>query len=376
MKKTGAQIFIESLRMEGVDTIFCYPGGATLYITDELHHASDINQIIVRHEQGAVHASDGYARASGKVGVSLVTSGPGATNTVTGIATAYMDSIPLVIFSCQVNTMLIGNDAFQEADIIGITRPCTKHSYLVRDVNDLAKIIKEAFYIAKSGRPGPVLVDIPKDVSANIAEFKYPDKVAIRSYQPTYAGHTGQIKKAIKLIASSKRPVLYTGGGIISSGASAELLKFAERLSIPVTNTLMGLGGFPGNNPLFLGMLGMHGTYAANMAITDSDIIIAIGARFDDRATGKVDEFALHARVIHVDIDPTSISKNIKVDIPIVGDSRYVLKKMLEFIEEDKESLKDYPAAISEWTKQIQKWQKEYPLTYVKDGTLKPQYVI
>jgi acetolactate synthase-1/2/3 large subunit len=362
--------------MEGVDTIFCYPGGATLYITDELHHASDINQIIVRHEQGAVHASDGYARASGKVGVSLVTSGPGATNTVTGIATAYMDSIPLVIFSCQVNTMLIGNDAFQEADIIGITRPCTKHSYLVRDVNDLAKIIKEAFYIAKSGRPGPVLVDIPKDVSANIAEFKYPDKVAIRSYQPTYAGHTGQIKKAIKLIASSKRPVLYTGGGIISSGASAELLKFAERLSIPVTNTLMGLGGFPGNNPLFLGMLGMHGTYAANMAITDSDIIIAIGARFDDRATGKVDEFALHARVIHVDIDPTSISKNIKVDIPIVGDSRYVLKKMLEFIEEDKESLKDYPAAISEWTKQIQKWQKEYPLTYVKDGTLKPQYVI
>jgi acetolactate synthase-1/2/3 large subunit len=376
LKKTGAQIFIESLRMEGVDTIFCYPGGATLYITDELHHASDINQIIVRHEQGAVHASDGYARASGKVGVSLVTSGPGATNTVTGIATAYMDSIPLVIFSCQVNTMLIGNDAFQEADIIGITRPCTKHSYLVRDVNDLAKIIKEAFYIAKSGRPGPVLVDIPKDVSANIAEFKYPDKVAIRSYQPTYAGHTGQIKKAIKLIASSKRPVLYTGGGIISSGASAELLKFAERLSIPVTNTLMGLGGFPGNNPLFLGMLGMHGTYAANMAITDSDIIIAIGARFDDRATGKVDEFALHARVIHVDIDPTSISKNIKVDIPIVGDSRYVLKKMLEFIEEDKESLKDYPAAISEWTKQIQKWQKEYPLTYVKDGTLKPQYVI
>jgi acetolactate synthase I/II/III large subunit len=376
LKKTGAQILIESLRMEGVDTIFCYPGGATLYITDELHHASDLKQIIVRHEQGAVHASDGYARASGKVGVSLVTSGPGATNTVTGIATAYMDSIPLVIFSCQVNTMLIGNDAFQEADIIGITRPCTKHSYLVRDVNDLARIIKEAFYIAKSGRPGPVLVDIPKDVSANIGEFKYPDKVAIRSYQPTYAGHAGQIKKAIKLITSSKRPILYTGGGIISSGASAELLKFAEKLSIPVTNTLMGLGGFPGNNPLFLGMLGMHGTYAANMAIMGSDVIIAIGARFDDRATGKVDEFASHAKVIHVDIDPTSISKNIKVDIPIVGDSRYVLKKMLDFIEEDKEGLKDYPAAISEWTKKIQKWQKDYPLTYVKDGTLKPQYVI
>lgn len=376
MKKTGAQILIESVRMEGVDTIFCYPGGATLYITDALYDASDIKQIVVRHEQGAVHASDGYARASGKVGVSLVTSGPGATNTVTGIATAYMDSIPLVIFSCQVNTMLIGNDAFQEADIIGITRPCTKHSYLVRDANDLARIIKEAFYIAKSGRPGPVLVDIPKDVTANMGEFKYPDKVSIRSYKPTYIGHAGQIKKAIKLIASSKRPVLYTGGGIISSGASAELIKFAEKLSIPVTNTLMGLGGFPGNNPLFLGMLGMHGTYAANMAITESDVVIAVGSRFDDRATGKVDEFAAHAKIIHIDIDPTSISKNIKVDIPIVGDSRHVLKKMLEFIEEEKEGLKDYPAAISEWTQRTKKWQKEYPLTYIKDGTLKPQYVI
>ncbi len=376
MKKTGAQIFIESLRMEGVDTLFCYPGGATLYITDALYNASDIKQIVVRHEQGAVHASDGYARASGKVGVSLVTSGPGATNTVTGIATAYMDSIPLVIFSCQVNTMLIGNDAFQEADIIGITRPCTKHSYLVRDVNDLSRIIKEAFYIAKSGRPGPVLVDIPKDVTANMGEFKYTDKVSIRSYKPTYIGHTGQIKKAIKLIASSKRPVLYTGGGIISSGASSELIKLAEKLSIPVTNTLMGLGGFPGNNPLFLGMLGMHGTYAANMAITESDLVIAVGARFDDRATGKVDEFASHAKIVHIDIDPTSISKNIKVDIPIVGDSRHVLKKMLEFIEEDKDGLKDYPAAISEWTERTKKWQKEYPLTYIKDGTLKPQYVI
>ena len=266
--------------------------------------------------------SDGYSRASGKVGVSLVTSGPGATNTVTGIATAYMDSIPLVIFSCQVNTALIGNDAFQEADIVGITRPCTKHSYLVKDPKDLARIIKEAFHIARSGRPGPVLVDIPKDVSASIAEFKYPDKVTIRSYQPTYAGHLGQIKKAMRLIANSKRPVLYTGGGIISSGAAGELLHFAEKLSIPVTNTLMGLGGIPGNHPLFLGMLGMHGTYAANMAITESDLIIAMGARFDDRATGKTDEFAPHAKIIHVDIDPTSISKNIKVDIPIVGDTK------------------------------------------------------
>ena len=375
MKKTGAQIFVESLKMEGVDTIFCYPGGATLNITDAFHY-SDIKQIVVRHEQGAVHASDGYARASGRVGVSLVTSGPGATNTVTGIATAYMDSIPIVIFSCQVNTMLIGNDAFQEADIVGITRPCTKHSYLVKDVKDLARIVKEAFYIAKSGRPGPVLVDIPKDVSAALWEFKYPEKVYIRSYQPTYIGHPGQIKRAMKLIASSKRPVLYTGGGIISSGASIELIKFAEALSIPVTNTLMGLGGFPGNHPLFLGMLGMHGTYAANMAITSSDVIIAMGARFDDRATGKVDEFAPHAKIIHVDIDPTSISKNIRVDVPIVGDTKNVLKKMIEIVEDDKETFRDYPDTISEWTKELTRWKKEYPLTYVRNGTLKPQYVI
>jgi acetolactate synthase I/II/III large subunit len=362
--------------MEGVDTIFCYPGGATLNVTDALHHASDIKQIVVRHEQGAVHASDGYARASGRIGVSLVTSGPGATNTVTGIATAYMDSIPLVILSCQVNSALIGNDAFQEADIIGITRPCTKHSYLVKDVKDLARIIKEAFYIAKSGRPGPVLVDIPKDVSAASAEFKYPDKVSIRSYQPTYVGHTGQIKKAMKLVAASKRPVLYAGGGIISSGASAELTKFAEKLSIPVTNTLMGLGGFPGNNPLFLGMLGMHGTYAANMAIIESDLVIAIGSRFDDRATGKVDEFASHAKIIHIDIDPTSISKNIKVDIPIVGDSKNVLKKMLEITDEEVEDFRAYPASINQWLGQIQKWKDEYPLTYARNGMLKPQYVI
>jgi len=375
LKKTGAQIFVESLKMEGVDTIFCYPGGATLNITDALHY-SDIHQVVVRHEQAAVHAADGYSRASGRVGVSLVTSGPGATNTVTGIATAYMDSIPLVIFSCQVNTMLIGNDAFQEADIVGITRPCTKHNYLVKDVKDLARIIKEAFFIARSGRPGPVLVDIPKDVSAASCDFKYPDKVFIRSYQPTYIGHPGQIKRALKTIAVSKKPVLYTGGGIISSGASEELLKFAEKLSIPVTNTLMGLGGFPGDHPLFIGMLGMHGTYAANMAITESDLIIAIGSRFDDRATGKVDEFAPHAKIIHIDIDPTSISKNIKVDIPIVGDSKNVLKKMLEFLDANKEDFKNYHSNISEWLQKVNKWKNDYPLTYVKNGTLKPQYVI
>lgn len=362
--------------MEGVENIFCYPGGATLNITDALTDHSEIHQIVVRHEQGAVHASDGFARASGKVGVSLVTSGPGATNTVTGIATAYMDSIPLVIFTCQVNTMLIGNDAFQEADIVGITRPCTKHSYLVKDVKDLARIIKEAFYIARSGRPGPVLVDIPKDVSSAVCDFKYPEKIHIRSYQPTYVGHLGQIKKAMKQIAASKKPVLYTGGGIITSGASAELLKLAEQLSIPVVNTLMGLGGFPGNHKLFLGMLGMHGTYAANMAITSSDLIIAIGARFDDRATGKVDEFAPHAKIIHVDIDPTSISKNIKVDIPIVGDSKNVLKKMVEIVDEEKEEFKVYKASIAPWLSETEQWKKDFPLTYVRNGTLKPQYVI
>jgi acetolactate synthase I/II/III large subunit len=376
LKKTGAQIFVESLKLEGVENIFCYPGGATLNITDAMTDHSDIHQIVVRHEQGAVHASDGFARASGKVGVSLVTSGPGATNTVTGIATAYMDSIPLVIFTCQVNTMLIGNDAFQEADIVGITRPCTKHSYLVRDVKDLARIIKEAFYIARSGRPGPVLVDIPKDVSSALCEFKYPEKVHIRSYQPTYVGHVGQIKKAMKQIAASKKPVLYTGGGIITSGASAELLKLAENLSIPVVNTLMGLGGFPGNHKLFLGMLGMHGTYAANMAITSADLIIAIGARFDDRATGKVDEFASHAKIIHVDIDPTSISKNIKVDIPIVGDSKNVIKKMVEIVDEEKEEFKAYRTSIGHWVNEAEQWKKSFPLTYVRNGALKPQYVI
>ena len=376
MKKTGAQIFVESLKLEGVENIFCYPGGATLNITDAMTDHSDIHQIVVRHEQGAVHASDGFARASGKVGVSLVTSGPGATNTVTGIATAYMDSIPLVIFTCQVNTMLIGNDAFQEADIVGITRPCTKHSYLVKDIKDLARIIKEAFYIARSGRPGPVLVDIPKDVSAMLCEFKYPDKVHIRSYQPTYVGHIGQIKKAMKQIAVSKKPVLYTGGGIITSGASAELLKLAEHLSIPVVNTLMGLGGFPGNHKLFLGMLGMHGTYAANMAITSADLIIAIGARFDDRATGKVDEFAPHAKIIHVDIDPTSISKNIKVDIPIVGDSKNVIKKMVDIADEEKDEFKAYRASIVHWIHETEQWKKDFPLTYIRNGTVKPQYVI
>ena len=375
MKRTGAQILVEALKLEGVDTLFCYPGGAVLNLADALY-GSEIHQILVRHEQAAVHAADGYARSTGRVGVCLVTSGPGATNTVTGIATACMDSIPLVIFSGQVNTALIGNDAFQEADIVGITRPCTKHSYLVRDVKDMPRIIKEAFFIARTGRPGPVLVDIPKDVSAASCDFKYPEKVFVKGYQPNYQGHPGQIKKAMKLIASSRKPVLYTGGGIISSNAAKDLLGLAERLSIPVTSTLLGLGGFPGDHELFLGMLGMHGTYAANMAISTCDLIIAVGARFDDRATGKVDEFAPHAKVIHVDIDPTSISKNIKVDIPIVGDARNVLKRMVQIADEEKSSFDPYLREVREWLRQVEAWKTDYPVGYTNDGTLKPQYVI
>lgn len=375
MKKNGAQIFVESLKLEGVDTLFCYPGGAVLYITDALY-SSDLKQILVRHEQAAVHAADGYARTSGKVGVCLVTSGPGATNTVTGIATAYMDSVPIVVFSGQVNTNLIGNDAFQEADIVGITRPCTKHNYLVKDVKDLARIIKEAFYIARTGRPGPVLIDIPKDVSAALTEFKYPEKVSVKGYQPTYAGHSGQITKAMKLVGASRKPVIYTGGGIITSNASKELLALAEKLSIPVASTLMGLGGFPGDHPQFLGMLGMHGTYAANMALTNSDVIMAVGARFDDRATGKVDEFAPHAKIIHVDIDPTSISKNIRVDVPIVGDARHVLRKMIQTVEEEKEAFNGYDQRLEEWLSQVNNWKMNFPLGYIRNGALKPQYVI
>ncbi len=375
MKKSGSQILVESLKMEGVDTLFCYPGGAILNLTDALYY-SDLRQVLVRHEQAAVHAADGYARTTGRVGVCLVTSGPGATNTVTGLATAYMDSVPIVVFSGQVNTVLIGNDAFQEADIVGITRPCTKHNYLVRDVKDMARIIKEAFYIAKSGRPGPVLIDIPKDVSAAMCDFKYPDKVSVKGYQPNYVGHPGQIKRAVKLIAASKKPVLYTGGGIISSNASKELTALAEKLTIPVASTLMGLGGFPGNHDLFLGMLGMHGTYAANMAITSSDLVITVGARFDDRATGKVDEFAPHAKIIHIDIDPTSISKNIRVDVPIVGDARNVLRKMVQYVEEEKTAFDTYRQAIGGWLRQTEEWKKDYPLSYTRNGSLKPQYVI
>jgi len=373
MKKTGSQIIVEALRKEGVEAIFNYPGGAVLPLFDELHSAP-FRQVLVRHEQAAVHAADGYARSTGKVGVALATSGPGATNTVTGIATAYMDSVPLVVLTGQVATPLIGNDAFQEADIVGITRPCTKHNYLAKDVKDLGRILKEAFYVARSGRPGPVLVDVPKDVLVNSTEFKYPDKVSIRGYQPTYDGHPGQIERAMELIVKSRRPVLYAGGGIISSNASKELTLFADRLGIPVTMTLMGLGGFPGNHRLSLGMLGMHGTYRANMAVMDSDLLIAVGSRFDDRVTGKIEAFAPHAKIIHIDIDPTSISKNVRVDLPIVGDCKRVLTKMLTLLE--KEEIDPFKEGLEKWHLQIEKWKSVHKMEYSLGEKIKPQYVV
>ena len=375
MKKSGAEILIESLKQEGVDVIFGFPGGAVLKIYDALlQYSEEIRHFLVRHEQGAVHAADGYARSSGKVGVCLVTSGPGATNTVTGIATAYMDSVPLVILTGQVNTMLIGNDAFQEADIVGITRPCTKHNYLVKDIKDLALTIKQAFHLARTGRPGPVLVDLPKDVMADSAEFSYPSKIKMRSYNPTYQGHPGQIKRAIKLIAKAQKPLVYAGGGVILSNASKELTALAQKYSIPVTTTLMGLGGFPGTNPLFLGMLGMHGTFRANMAVSHCDLLLAVGARFDDRVTGKVESFSPHSKKIHIDIDPTSISKNVPVDIPIVGDAKNVLKSMLKFFEE--EPAQDWPRVRADWLKQIAEWENSSPLTYKSGPCIKPQFVI
>ena len=325
MKKiTGAQAIVKCLQEEGVKTIFGFPGGAVLDLYDQLYSA-DIQHVLVRHEQGAVHAADAYSRVTGEVGVALLTSGPGATNGVTGIATAYMDSIPVVILTGQVPTPLIGNDAFQEVDIVGITRPCTKHNYLVKNINDLIPTIREAFHIARTGRPGPVLVDLPKDMVASL--IAYPEKKPIRmqNYQPTYEPHIGQIDKACKVILNASKPVLYVGGGVILSNSHNELTELATKLNIPVTMTLMGLGAFPGSHELSMGMLGMHGTYTANMAVANCDLLIAVGARFDDRVTGRLDAFAPNAQIIHIDIDPTSISKNVKVDIPIVADCKYAL---------------------------------------------------
>lgn len=368
MKMSGAQILIECLEREGIEVMFGYPGGSVLPIFDKLYD-SKIRFILTRHEQGAAHAADGYSRATGKVGVCLATSGPGATNLTTGIANAYMDSIPMVAITGQVKTFLIGNDAFQEADVIGVTRSISKHNYLVKDVRELAQIIREAFHVASTGRPGPVVVDIPVDIQQAECDFIWPESINIRGYKPTYFGHVGQIKKAAKLIAESKRPVLYVGGGAITSGAHAVVKNLAERIQAPVTTTLMGLGAFPSSHELSLGMLGMHGTAYANHAIMDSDLIIAIGARFDDRVTGRVDVFAPDAKIIHIDIDPTSISKNVRVDIPIVGDAKNILDQLLEVLKKSPDTKK--------WLQQVHEWKSRHPLRYKHDDDkIKPQFVI
>jgi acetolactate synthase-1/2/3 large subunit len=377
MKMNGARILLECLKKEGVDTVFGYPGGTVINIYNELYSFKDINHILPRHEQAGTHAADGYARATGRVGVAIATSGPGATNTVTGIATAYMDSIPMVIITGQVPTALIGNDAFQEVDIIGITRSCTKHNFLVRDVKDLATIMKKAFYIARSGRPGPVLVDLPKDVQIAQTEFVYPDTVEIRSYKPNLEGHPRQVEKAVAMLLESHRPVIYVGGGVILGNAADELTNLARKLSVPVTTTLMGLGSFPGNDPLSLGMLGMHGAYCANMAMTNSDLIIAVGARFDDRVTGKIATFAPSAKIIHIDVDPTSIKKNVRVDLPIVGDVKDVLERMIKLSDKQEEKTVELKAALAPWHEDIAGWKSKHPLGYKQSSTvIKPQFVI
>ncbi|RMF42030.1 MAG: biosynthetic-type acetolactate synthase large subunit [Deltaproteobacteria bacterium] len=377
MKKTGSQILLECLQLEGVDTVFGYPGGAVINIYDDLPDYPSITHVLTRHEQAAVHAADGYARSTGKVGVAIATSGPGATNTVTGIATAYMDSIPMVIITGQVPTPLIGNDAFQEADMVGITRPVTKHNYLVKDIRDLARIVKQAFYIARTGRPGPVLIDLPKDVQVASCKFEYPDKVELRGYKPTYTGNPRQIAKAAKMILGARKPVIYVGGGATLSDCNPELLDLAEMLNMPVTTTLMGMSSFPGNHDLSLGMLGMHGTYYANMAVTNTDLLIAVGARFDDRVTGKIDTFAPHAKIIHVDIDPTSIKKNVRVDLPIVGDLKQVLSAVVRKLHEEGDSVAALKERTAEWLEEIAGWKEKHPLTYTpSDSEIKPQFVI
>jgi len=370
---SGAEILVESLKREGADVIFGYPGGVLLGIFDALFD-SDIRFVLTRHEQGAAHAADGYARSTGKVGVCLATSGPGATNLVTGIANAYMDSVPLVAFTGQVPTEMIGGDAFQEADIVGITRPVTKHSYLVKDACDLSRVVKEAFHIASTGRPGPVLIDLPKDVAANCVGFDSEAETTLRGYKPNYHGHLKQIKRAAKIIENASCPVIYAGGGVIISGGHPEVKKLAESQKIPVTMTLLGLGGFPGTHDLSLGMLGMHGTYAANMAISECDVLIAIGARFDDRVTGKIEEFAPNASIIHIDIDPSAISKNVKVNLPIVGDVRNVLRELSKVIKAPDQVRKK---ARDKWVGKVKGWKKEHPLSYDQGKkVIKPQFVV
>jgi acetolactate synthase-1/2/3 large subunit len=375
VEHTGADIFVRSLEAEGVEFVFGYPGGAVLHIYDALYVQDRVKHILVRHEQAATHAADGYARSTGKPGVVLVTSGPGATNAVTGIATAYMDSIPMVVFTGQVPTELIGNDAFQEADNIGITRPCVKHNFLVKDVNDLALTIKKAFYVATTGRPGPVVVDIPKDITAKKAEFSYPARVSMRSYNPVSIGHAGQIKRAVKLMQTAQRPVLYTGGGVILGDAADSLTELAKRMNFPVTNTLMGLGAYPATDQQFIGMLGMHGTYEANMAMHHCDVLLAIGARFDDRVTGHIEKFCPNAKIVHVDIDPSSISKNVKVDVPIVGCVDNVLKSMLNEIKHS--NAHSDAVSLKAWWQQIDEWRAKDCLNYDRDSDkIKPQFVL
>ncbi|OQY52511.1 MAG: acetolactate synthase, large subunit, biosynthetic type [Desulfobacteraceae bacterium 4572_89] len=375
MKLTGAQILIKMIKSQGVDTIFGYPGGATIDIHDELSRHDDLRHVLVRHEQGAVHAADGYSRAHDSVGVALVTSGPGATNTITGLATAHTDSIPIVVFTGQVPTALIGNDAFQEVDTVGITRPVTKHNYLVKDPKKLASTIQEAFYIARSGRPGPVLVDLPKDILQAEIEFQMPEETALRSYKPNYKPNKKQLAKAVAMIKEAKKPVIFTGGGVILSRASNQLTRIAKIANIPVAGSLMGLGGFPGSHPLWLGMLGMHGTYRANMSIGNSDLIIAAGVRFDDRVTGNIEKFAPHAKIIQIDIDPTSIHKNIEVQCPIVGDCKTALTGILELLE--KEDPKDLTMDRAQWLDQIDQWKQTTPLKYDQGKEIiKPQFVV
>ncbi len=377
MELSGSEILVEALKREGVEFIFGYPGGAVLHIYDALYQQKDIQHILVRHEQGATHAADGYARATGKPGVVLVTSGPGATNAVTGIATAHLDSIPLVVLTGQVQRQFIGSDAFQEVDAVGITRPCVKHNFLANSLEDLALTIRKAFYVATSGRPGPVVVDIPKDITAPNVKipFEYPEHLEMRSYNPVVKGHPGQTRKAVDLLLSAKRPMIYSGGGVILSNASEELTEITRLLGYPITNTLMGLGAYPGTDPQFVGMLGMHGTYEANMAMHDCDVLIAIGARFDDRVTGNIEKFCPEAKIVHIDIDPASISKNVKVDVPIVGPVGPVLDDMLKVLAEgDREP---DAAAMAEWWERIEGWRAKKCLTYDSASKLiKPQMVV
>jgi len=364
----GAELLIDCLKKEGVDTIFGFPGGSVLDIFDLLNK-SDIKFVLVRHEQGSAHMADGYARSTGKTGVCIATSGPGATNLVTGIATAYMDSIPIVAITGQVPTPMIGNDAFQEADVTGITRPITKHNYLVKSADELPTVIKEAFYVARSGRPGPVVIDIPKDVQKAASSKRYPKEHDMPGYRPTVEGHVRQIRKVAQALKEAKRPLAYTGGGVLLSGASSELREFIHKTGMPITTTLLGLGAFDETEPLSLKMLGMHGTKYANMAVCEADLLIAIGARFDDRVTGRLDQFATKARIVHIDVDPSSISKNIKVDIPVVGDVKHVLARLNEIVE---------PGDYSAWVETVTKWKKQHPLRYEQkpEGPIKPQYVI